>query len=200
MDQTNRIKLYDMNEPNQKLFEDVLRAVYFNEKAAIEIDRLISDKANVVKLSEDILIGQIQLMQRTDIIHAGAVINAVSDGRRTYFVFLPGRRFKTFVKNMSISHHSDYMNNILSLYDFEREWQAFQEKTAQRTAEEERGGRFRQARIDAKLTPDDVAEETGVSGKTVISWEAGATYPKPDVMDMVAKMYMTDKYYLLYGD
>lgn len=200
MDQTNRIKLYDMNEQNQKLFEDVLRAVYFNEKAATEIDRLVSGKANAVKLSKDIPIGQIQLVQRTDIIQVGAVINAVLDGCRTYFVFLPGRRFKAFVKNMSISRHSDYMNNVLSLYDFEREWQAFQEKTVQRTAEAERGNRFRQARIAANLAPDDVAEEAGVTGNTVISWETGETYPKPDVMDIIAKIYMTDKYYLLYGD
>lgn len=41
------------------------------------------------------------------------------------------------------------------------------------------GERIRQARIDAHLTVEDIAEELGVEVRTIIKWERGGKYTYP---------------------
>jgi Predicted transcriptional regulators len=47
--------------------------------------------------------------------------------------------------------------------------------------------RLRTLREKAGLTPEEVAEQLGVSLKTVYNWESGYTFPKPDQLPTIAQ-------------
>lgn len=45
------------------------------------------------------------------------------------------------------------------------------------------------ARRNANLTQDQVAEELGVSNKTVSAWEKGKSFPNAEKIDALCKLY-----------
>ena len=51
------------------------------------------------------------------------------------------------------------------------------------------GSKIKNARIDAQLTQEQVAEALGVSRQTMSNWENGKTYP-----DIVSVIKMSDLY------
>lgn len=45
------------------------------------------------------------------------------------------------------------------------------------------------ARVNAKLTQKQAAEELGVSNKTLNSWETGRSMPKADAIKRICEVY-----------
>ena len=45
------------------------------------------------------------------------------------------------------------------------------------------------ARVNAGLKQNEAAKRLGVSNKTLVRWENGETFPKPEQIDALCKLY-----------